>query len=326
MKNKSTIELNSGGGGIDSDNFFAAIRKMFPQFGCWQKQSDDAAVLKWGQKKLVFTTDSYTVTPLFFGGGNIGKLAICGTINDLAVMGAQSLGISLSLVIEEGFPRGDLDKILRSIARVSKQQRVPVVTGDTKVMEKGKIDKLIINTSGVGVADKIIANAGLRSGQVLIASGSLGDHGGALLACRFGYDTKLRSDCQSIWPAVKFVRKYLTAAKDPTRGGLAGILNEMAGKAKVKIIIKETAVPVKKETAALSEILGISVYDLACEGRFVAGVTAAQAPRVLRQLRKFDKQAAIIGKVVSGRGVFIRNNYGLRPLRPGVGKLVPRIC
>ena len=326
MKNNPKIQLNDGAGGADSDKFFSAIRNKFPHFGNWQKQSDDAAVYKLGGKKLVFTTDSYTITPLFFRGGDIGKLAICGTINDLAVMGAQPLGIALSLIIEEGLARRDLDRIMRSVASISKREGVPIVTGDTKVMEAGKIDKLVINTSGVGTADTVIANAGLRAGQVLLVSGSIGDHGGTILAHRFDYDTSLKSDCQSIWQPIKSVKKYLTAAKDPTRGGPAAVLNEMAEKSKVKIIINEKAVPVRKETVGLADILGVSVYDLACEGRFVAGVSAPQAAAVLKKLQRFDKQAAIIGEVVSGRGVFIKNNYGLRPLRPGIGKLVPRIC
>ncbi|MFC1722010.1 hydrogenase expression/formation protein HypE, partial [Patescibacteria group bacterium] len=301
---------------------FKKVRQAFPQFGKWQGQDADAAVLSLGKKKLVFTTDSYVVSPLFFPGGNIGKLAICGTINDLSVMGAKPLGISLGLIIEEGFSQKNLQKILKSITNISRREKIPVVTGDTKVMNKGKVDGLVVNTSGVGEADRVIKNEGLKAGDKIIVSGSIGDHGAALLAKRFDYQTNLKSDCQPIWSDIKKIKSYLTACKDPTRGGLSAVMHEMARKGNVKIVLNEAEIPVKKESEAICEMLGISLYDLASEGRFVAGVKPRNLNKVLGKI----KQARVIGEVAKGKGVFLQTKIGTRTLSISEGKLVPRIC
>lgn len=275
---------------------------------------------------MVFTTDSYIVDPLFFPGGDIGKLSICGTINDLAVMGAEPLGISLSLIIEEGFAIDDLKKILHSIAVVSRQEKVAVVTGDTKVVEKGGVKGLVVNTSGVGAANRPVDNSGLKPGDLLIVSGGIGEHALAILAKRFNYQTKLKSDCQPLWRLIEPVKEYLTACKDPTRGGLSAAVNELAQKSKVKIILFEKQIPVQPEVRAMSEILGFSVYDLACEGRFVAGVPMNKVVKVIAILRKLKQKPAFIGRVEKGRGVILETKLGKRVLPMPEGKLVPRIC
>lgn len=316
-----------GGGGEKSNELIEKIRKNFGVKGKWKNMADDAATYNIGKENLVFTTDAFIVDPLFFPGGDIGKIAMCGTVNDLSVMGAVPIGISLSLVIEEGFPQDDLEKIMQSIGKVSKETGVPIVTGDTKVTEKGKIDKIEITTSGVGLAKKIISNGGAKAGDVVIVSGDLGEHAVALLSQRFNYRTKIKSDCRPLTKEIQSIAKYLTACKDPTRGGLAEIINEIADKAKAKIILDEKILPYKKETIAISELLGIDKLAFPSEGRFVATVPKKYAEKVLKILKKFNKEAKIIGSVDSGRGVYLKTNLGsLKPIEMPRGKLIPRIC
>ena len=327
-KNNKMITLNEGSGGKQMQKLIEKIRDKLKLKDNWKNINDDAATLKLKNinKNLVFTTDSYTVNPVFFPGGDIGKLALCGTINDLAVMGAKPSGISLALVIEEGFSEDDLMKIIFSIGEVSKKTGIPVVTGDTKVMNKGGIDKIVINTSGIGFAGNIISNSGLSAGDKIIVSGSIGDHGIALLSKRFDYETELVSDCAPVIKESRAVSKYVTAMKDPTRGGIAAVLNEMAEKSNVKIILDEKKIPVKREVAAVCELLGLSFYEIACEGRIVCGVKKEHAEDALKILKKFNNDSAIIGEVSKGTGVFVRTIVGMRPLEVPTGKLIPRIC
>ncbi len=337
--NNLTIELDHGGGGYKSWELLKEIRQILKFKGKWQNCEDDAAVLdlencrdalqcvSTGSGKLVFTTDAFIVAPIFFPGGDIGKIAMCGTINDLAVMGAKPLGISLSIVIEEGFPKSDLLKIIKSIDEVSREAGVPVVTGDTKVMEKGKIDKIEITTSGVGIAQKTISNNGAKPGDFIITSGDLGEHAVALLASRFNYKTKIKSDSKPLNKELERVGKYLNACKDPTRGGLAANLVEMAGKSGVSVILDEENLPYKKETVAITELLGIDIFSLASEGRFIAAVSPSNLNMVLRVLKKFNKNAKVVGTALKGRGVYLKTNLGsLRPIEMPKGKLIPRIC
>jgi hydrogenase expression/formation protein HypE len=324
---ESIIELAHGGGGYKSWELVKEIRQILRFKGGWRNCEDDGAVLRIGKKKLVFTTDAFIVNPIFFPGGDIGKIAICGTINDLSVMGAQPLGLSLSIVMEEGFPKKDLTRILKSINKVSEKAGVPVVTGDTKTTEKGKLDKIEITTAGVGLAERIISDNGARAGDLIVVSGDLGEHTVTLLAKRFNYKTKIRSDSKPLNLEIKTVAKYLNACKDPTRGGLAANLVEVAEKSRVKIILDENFLPYKKEVIALSEFLGIDIFSLASEGRFFASVSPKNVNRVLKTLKKFNKEAKIIGEVGKGKGVFLKTKLGaLRPIEMPRGKLIPRIC
>lgn len=321
------IELDHGGGGYKSWELFKEIRKILKFKGNWQNIKDDAAVFDLRKEKIVFTTDAFIVDPIFFPGGDIGKIAICGTINDLAVMGAKPIGISLSLVIEEGFPEDDLMKIIKSINKVSQEAGVPVVTGDTKVTEKGKIDKIEITTSGIGLAKKIISNNGVKIGDLIITSGDLGEHGVAILSQRFNYQTKLKSDSKPLNKEIEEVGEYLHSCKDPTRGGLAANLVEMAMKSKLRIILKEELLPYKKETISLSELLGIDLFSLPSEGRFIAAISPQNLKSVLKILKKFNKEAKIIGEAKKGRGVYLKTKLGsLKPILMPQGKLIPRIC
>ncbi|MEI7621803.1 MAG: hydrogenase expression/formation protein HypE [Candidatus Moraniibacteriota bacterium] len=339
-----TILLDHGAGGAKSGELIKEIRKILGGAGNWQNSGDDSASLAlakmFSQKSdlqkqnILLTTDAFIVDPIFFPGGDIGKIAMCGTINDLAVMGGRPLGIALSIVVEEGFSKADFLKIIKSIAKVSREAGVPIVTGDTKVTEKGKLDKIEITTAGVGVAEKVISNSGAQVGDVVIASGDLGEHTVALLSERFGYRSKIVSDCQSIAKEMLAIGKFVHSAKDPTRGGLASNLVEMAEKSKVKIVLDENLLPYKKQTSALAGLLGIELFSFASEGRFIATVSAEDAPKVLRILQKFNPQAKIIGKVQKpvrqrggGSGVFLQTKLGsLRPIEMPNGKLIPRIC
>lgn len=326
MKEKN-ITLDMGSGGKKSEELISDVRHILNLKGKWKNISDDGATFSLGKEKLVFTTDAFIVDPLFFPGGDIGKIAISGTLNDLAVMGAKPLGISLSLIVEEGFPKSDLERIIKSIQRVSKETGVPIVTGDTKVTEKGKIDKIEITTSGVGLVQKVISNDGAKVGDVIIASGNLGDHSAALLATRFNYKTKIKSDCQPLIREIQSVGKFLTSCKDPTRGGVATVLNEMSEKSHKKFILEEKNLPFGKETIAISKLLGIDFLSFPSEGRFVATVSKKDSEKVLKILKKFNPDAKIIGRVEKGHGVWLETSLGgTRKIETPGGKLIPRIC
>jgi len=327
--NKENITLDHGGGGYKSWEIVKEIRKIIKDTGKWKNSEDDGAIfnLPKNSGNLVFTTDAFIVDPLFFPGGDIGKIAMCGTINDISVMGAKPIGVSLSIVMEEGFLRSDFVKILKSINKVSLLSGVPIVTGDTKVTEKGKIDKIEITTSGVGLCKKPILNGGIKNGDYIIASGDLGEHAVALLAKRFNYQTKIKSDCQPLNKVLLEAGSYLNACKDPTRGGLAANLVEMAEKSKVKIVLEENTLPYKKETIAITELLGLDIFSLASEGRFVASVSPKNIDKALSILKKYDKNSKIIGRAENGRGLFLKTRLKtLRPIEMPKGKLIPRIC
>ncbi len=321
------ISIEMGAGGKKSNELISEIRKFFKTKSKWKNTADDSPTFDLGNKNLVFTADAFIADPIFFPGGDIGKIAMCGTINDLAVMGAKPIGIALSLVIEEGFPKKDLEKIMRSIGKVSKETGVPVVTGDTKVTEKGKLDKIEITTSGIGLAGKVIENGGARPGDAVITSGDLGEHAIALLSLRFNYKTKIKSDSKPILKEIQSVKNYLTSAKDPTRGGMAEVLNEIAEKSRVKIVLEEYELPFKKETVALSELLGIDKFAFPSEGRFVGTAPKKDAEKVINILRRFNKEAKIIGEVRRGKGVYLKTELGsLKLIEMPRGKLIPRIC
>lgn len=323
------ITLDHGGGGYKSWEIVKEIRKIIKDTGKWKNSEDDGAIfyLPKNSGDLVFTTDAFIVDPLFFPGGDIGKIAMCGTINDISVMGAKPIGVSLSIVMEEGFSRDAFVKILKSINKVSLESGVPIVTGDTKVTEKGKIDKIEITTSGVGLSKKPILNNGIKNGDYIVVSGDLGEHAVALLAKRFNYQTKIKSDCKPLNKELLEVGQYLNACKDPTRGGLAANLVEMAQKSKVKVILDEKTLPYKKETVAITELLGLDIFSLASEGRFVASVSPKNIEKALNVLRKYNKEAKIIGQAENGKGLFLKTKLGtLRPIEMPKGKLIPRIC
>ena len=335
------IELSHGAGGTLMELLIKQI--IVPKFkkrtvgGLGLDDLDDGATIPLNNYEIVVTADGHTVDPLFFPGGDIGTLAVSGTINDLAVMGAKPIAITTALIIEEGFPISDLEKILDSMAKVAEETNVAVIAGDTKVMPRNHIDKLVIATSGIGLAKRgqVISDAGLKPGDKIIVTGTLGDHGIALLAVREGLDfeTELKSDVAPIWETIEAALNIggITAMKDPTRGGLASALNDLAEKSKVSIWIDEESIPVKEEVRAAAEMLGIDPLEVTNEGKAVIGVNAEYAEEVLGAVRKtkYGKDAQIIGEVKKEKPgyVFLKTVVGgVRVLEKPYGEPIPRVC
>ena len=288
--------------------------------------------------RLAFTTDSYVVSPLFFPGGDIGTLAICGTVNDLAMSGAVPLFLSCGLIIEEGLPTADLERVLASMSALARQCGVNVVTGDTKVVNRAAADKLFINTAGIGViaAGVNISASRARPGDVVIVNGTLGDHGVAILVARNELDlqTDLASDCQPLHELVQAMLRAcpdIRCLRDATRGGLATVLNEFAISSKVGMRLQERALPLKAEVRGACEMLGLDVLYMANEGKLVAVVPRDSADAVLAAMRTHPAgaEAAIVGEVLAEpAGHVILNTLfgGERVIDMLVGEQLPRIC
>lgn len=299
---------------------------------------NDQAIFNIPASKLAFTTDSYVVNPIFFPGGDIGKLSICGTINDLAVGGAEPLYLSVSFIIEEGILIEDLKIIVDSMAKTANRARVKIVTGDTKVVEKGKGDKLFINTSGIGmVREDINLSPSLISlGDIVLVSGSIGEHGIAIMTHREGIqmESPVESDCAALHELVKDMissSNGILAMRDPTRGGLATTLNELAISSGYGILIKEDNIPMKEEVKGACEILGFDPLYLANEGKLIAIVSKDSAAAVLEAMQKnpLGKNASIIGTVVNEpRGkVLLETSIGNKRILDMLsGEQLPRIC
>jgi len=288
--------------------------------------------------RLAFTTDSYVVNPIFFPGGDIGKLAVCGTVNDLAISGANPLYLSLAFIIEEGLPLQDLQRVLDSIKTTAEEAKVRIITGDTKVVERGSADKLFINTAGIGKIPEGVEISGSNAepGDKVILSGTIGDHGIAVLSQRQGlsFGTKLESDCA---PLGKMVAEILRAShnihslRDPTRGGLATTLNELAKQSKVGIRIEESKIPVRDEVAGACEMLGLDPLYIANEGKLIAIVTSEDADKILTAMKRnrYGKNAVVIGEVIAehpGRVVMKTLLGSSRIVDMLVGEPLPRIC
>lgn len=298
---------------------------------------DDGAALRVGDRWLVVTTDSHVIQPVFFPGGDIGRLAVAGTVNDLAMMGATDvLGLTCGVILEEGFPRADLERIQRSVRECCAESRAEVVAGDTKVMGRGELDGIVLNTTGVAFTDRVVPDAGLRPGDRILVTGTIGDHGLAVMAARGGIDLEadLRSD---VAPLNDLVRTALAASgdsvhamKDPTRGGLASALHEMAAKSRVGVVLQEPDVPVAPAVRAAGELLGIDPLHVANEGKAVLGVAPDAAEVVLEALRghPLGRQAAIVGTAGAEHvgSVVLDTGFGRRLLAELEGEPLPRIC
>lgn len=343
--------MNDGAGGELMQEFISKhITSHFPKMNTEIPLDalDDSAVVD----DIVFTIDGHTVNPLFFPGGDIGRIAISGTVNDISVMGAKPLGVGSSVVLEEGLDSEIVDKVMESMGQTSRECGVPVVTGDTKVMGAGELDKMIITTSAIGKRpdyldhDMEVANSyrkvdsrwctdgNTRAGDVIIVSGYMGDHGVALLSFRegYGFESAVKSDVQ---PLNKMIEKALrvggiVAMKDPTRGGLANTLNEWADKSKCQLDIDEASIPIRDGVENACELLGIEPLNIGNEGKCVFSVVPEMAEEVLAALRATPegKDAAIIGRAVDGpaRVVLKTEVGGKRILEPPSGDPVPRIC
>jgi hydrogenase expression/formation protein HypE len=298
---------------------------------------DDGAALRIGSRWLVVTTDSHIIQPPFFPGGDIGRLAICGTVNDLAMMGAtEVLALTCAVIIEEGYPRADLVRIQRSIRDACAQAGGSIVTGDTKVMGKGELDGIVINTTGIGLTWRVVSDAGLCPGDRIIVTGTIGDHGMAVMAVRHGLalDGDLRSDVAPINGLIRAALDASTggvvAMKDPTRGGVASALHEMAEKSRVGVVIDEMALPVRAEVRAAAELMGIDPLHVANEGKAVLGVRPGDADAVLRALQShpLGQNAALIGTCTADRigSLVLDTGFGRRLVSEPDGELLPRIC
>lgn len=300
------------------------------------EQSNDASVFE-AKGKLAFSTDSFTISPLFFNGGDIGKLSICGTCNDLVMMGAKPKYLSASFIIEEGFEVKDLEKIAISMAKECEKNGVKIITGDTKVVAKGQADGVYINTAGIGeVIYEGISASSLSEGDIIIVSNSIGKHGASIFAQREGIElvSDLASDCASLWQVLKGVFESgvkIKALRDATRGGLSAVLNEWVKASKACIQLQEENIPISSEVQGICEFLGLEAYALANEGTFVLAVPESEAERVLELLRAnpLSAEAQIIGKVdkeYEGK-VVLCSSYGTkRFLDMPSGEILPRIC
>jgi hydrogenase expression/formation protein HypE len=338
VEDRITLKYGAGGGAMRAliEQIFAAgFGKVAGGIGL--PEMDDGAAIPIGDRFLVITTDSHVVQPTFFPGGDIGRLAVCGTVNDLAMMGAtEPLALTCAAILEDGFPRADLERIWASIRIACEEAGTTIVTGDTKVMRHGELDRIALSTTGIALATRVVPDCGLRPGDRIVVTGTMGDHGLAVLATRgeLALDTKLISD---VAPLNSLIRRVLAAGgdrvvamKDPTRGGLASALHEMADKSGVGIVIEDRAVPVRDEVRAVGELLGIDPLVVANEGKAVIGVRADAADAILDALRShpLGRDAAIVGECIAERpgSVIVDTGFGRRLLSEPEGELQPRIC
>ncbi len=330
------ILLSHGGGGEETSSL---IRELF--FNYFENEillkTEDAALLHLNSEDIVFSTDSFTVSPLFFNGGDIGKLSIAGTVNDLAMMGAKPLYLTCSFIIEEGFLYSDLEKIVKSMRDELKKCGAKIVAGDTKVVQKGSADGLFINTSGIGeVVKRGISAHNLQEGDAIIVSNEVGNHGACILAKRedIELDTQIKSDCAILWEVVEALidaNLNIKAFRDATRGGLSAVLNEWAETSKVSIEVDEEKIPVADEVKGICEILGFEAYEFANEGTMVICIDKNDVNKALEILKNFEvsKKSAYIGvvsKKYEGKVVLNTPWGSSRYLEPPKGELLPRIC
>ena len=329
-----TITLAHGNGGAENNELITKVFYKAFKNDILSK-SEDAAVIQNGT--LAFSTDSFTVSPLFFNGANIGKLAVCGTCNDLAMMGAKPKYLTCSVIIEEGFEIRELEKIVKSMKEELEVNGAIVVSGDTKVVPKGAVDKIFINTTGIGeILYKGISSNNITENDIILVSRDIGAHGATIFAAREGMDleTSLKSDCASLYPQVKALIDSgikITALRDATRGGVSAVLNEWAKQSDICIEIEEEKIPICDEVKGICEMLGFEAMSLANEGTFVLAIPNEDALKALEVLQTFEysKTASIIGKVTQQyeQRVILNSQWGTkRFLDVPTGELLPRIC
>lgn len=332
-----SVDMTHGGGGRAMADL---IRDLFHRHlsNPILDQGHDAARFRVPPGRLVMSTDGHVISPLFFPGGDIGSLAVHGTLNDVAMAGARPLYMTAGFILEEGFPLADLERIVLSMAHAAREANVPIVTGDTKVVEKGKGDGVFITTTGLGVVpdDVYIAVGNARPGQAILVSGSMGDHGIAILSKRenLEFETEIRSDSAALHTLVATMVTEvpgIAVLRDPTRGGLAATLNEIARTARVGMMLDEAAIPVKPDVAAACELLGLDPLYVANEGKLICLCEAEDAERLLEVMRRhpLGEEAAVIGEVVEDDNglVCMKTGFGgQRVVDWLAGEQLPRIC
>jgi len=340
------IEMKHGAGGSAMEDFIK--NEILAKFSfdvdaeIGLDKLDDAAVIN----GIVLTTDSYTVSPIFFAGGNIGSLAVSGTINDIYAIGGKAEAMSSSFIIEEGFEMEDFRKIVRSMFQEAKKGGAAIITGDTKVVERGSVDKIFINTAGIGRTHpqldenfegiegrkKWLLDSNIRDGDKIIVTGSIGDHGAAIMAARYEIESEIESDAK---PLNKIMDAALdiggiVAVKDPTRGGVANLLNEWREKSKIGFLIDEKELPIKEGVKSLCELLGMDALELANEGMYVMAVVPSKAEEVLDAIKKLPegRDAAIVGEASKDYEYAVLKTEvgGKRIIEAPIGSPVPRIC
>jgi hydrogenase expression/formation protein HypE len=331
------VEMIHGSGGRATAEL---VRTLFHRHlgNAYLAQWNDQAAFDVGAGRLVMTTDAHVIAPLFFPGGDIGSLAVHGTINDVAMAGARPLYLSAAFVLEEGFPLGDLDRIVASMALASREAGAPVITGDTKVVEKGKGDGVFITTTGIGIVPEGVHISGDRAkpGDAILVSGTLGDHGIAVLSKRenLEFETEILSDSASLHGLVADMVADVPSIhclRDPTRGGLASTLNEIAQASRVGMRLAESAIPFKPDVLAACELLGLDPLYIANEGKLIAICEKGDAGRLLAAMRAhpLGRDAAIIGEVVADVHAFVQMQTrfgGNRMVDWLLGDPLPRIC
>ena len=341
---RKTIELSHGGGGKRMDQL---IRFIAENIGLKDgsedlvgpSRTDDSAVITWDStnNSLVFTTDSHTVEPVFFRGGNIGDLAVAGTVNDLVVMGAKPLYMTLGMIIEEGFSFDALATISETIGKRCRETGVRIVAGDTKVMPSGMLSDIVLNTAGIGtlIRETPIQDRNARPGDIIIVTGSIGDHGTSLMSLREGlkFDTDLASDVAPLWPALEKIVSdpRVHAMKDMTRGGFASAINEIAIKSQVALIVEEELIPVKPAAQAIADILGLEIMEVSCEGRALIIAEKDAEEDLIKELRRHSitRDAEVVGYVEKdpkGRVLVKTGIGGTRILDKPYGEPIPRVC
>ncbi len=339
MRKEDKILLSHGNGGRLMQDLIADL--FLKNFGNKKlEDQSDSAILVIDSREIAFTTDSFVIDPLFFPGGNIGKLAVCGTVNDLSVSGAEPMFISVSLIIEEGFPIKELEVIVKSLAEEARKANVEIVTGDTKVVNKGKCDKLFVNTAGIGRIrpEKNITGRTqiINPGDVIIVNGTIGDHGMAVMNAResFNFTTPVESDCACLDQLIHEVLEQTGSVRfmrDATRGGVATVLNELTAKIPYGIEIEEDAIPVSRGVRAMCELLGFDPLYIANEGKVILVVPEQESSLVLEIMRRniLGRESSIIGRVVQdhpGKVVLKTTTGGKRIVDVLTGDQLPRIC
>ncbi len=345
-ESSKVIRLAHGAGGVLQEELINFITKDIVlknvNNGIGVEELDDGATipLKNYDKEVVITADGHTIFPIFFPGGDLGILSVCGTVNDLLMMGAEPLALTSMFIIEEGYKFETLEKIVQSLNSTAKEANIAIIAGDTKIMPRGTLNEIIIATTGIGIKDKKIkiVDSGLKVGDKIIITGSIGDHGTALMASREGLNisTDLKSDVSLLIEISNTIKKEINenlihAMKDPTRGGIAGSLNDWASKSNVSIVIDEEKIPIKKQVSAICDMLGLDPFNIACEGKALLAVDSNQAENILQKVKKtkLGKDAMIIGEVKgeNPKRVLLKTVVGgTRFVDMPLGEPIPRIC